>query len=77
MPEDKFNQVKFQSEKTKYKKLIFSLSWFHSLIIERNKFKSLGWNIKYDFSDSDWITSDQILLMCLDTATDKTTDGNR
>lgn len=77
MPDDKFNQVKFSSEKGKYKKLIFSLSWFHSVIIERNKFKSLGWNVAYSFSDADWITSDQILLMVLDSSTDKNQDGNR
>lgn len=77
MPEDKFNQVKFSSEKGKYKKLVFSLSWFHAIIIERNKFKNLGWNIPYSFSDADWITSDQILLMVLDTSTDKNQDGNR
>jgi dynein heavy chain len=58
MPDDKFNQVRFPSEKGKYKKLLFALSWFHSIIIERAKFKSLGWNVKYDFNDSDWITSD-------------------
>ena len=57
MPEDKFN-IKMQSEKAKYKKLVFALSWFHSIILERIKFKSLGWNLKYDFNDSDWITSD-------------------
>jgi len=77
MPDDKFNQVKFSSEKGKYKKLIFSLSWFHAIIIERNKFKSLGWNVAYSFSDADWITSDQILLMVLDSSTDKNQDGNR
>lgn len=77
MPDDKFNQVKFPSEKGKYKKLLFALSWFHSIIIERNKFKSLGWNVKYEFSDSDWVTSDQILLMCLDVNSDKTSDQGR
>jgi dynein heavy chain len=77
MPDDKFNNVKFKSENGKYKKLVFALSWFHSIIIERNKFKSLGWNLKYDFNDSDWITSDNILQLCLDSNMDKTQDGNR
>jgi dynein heavy chain len=57
MPDDKFS-IKIQSEKAKYKKLVYALSWFHSIILERIKFKSLGWNLKYDFNDSDWITSD-------------------
>jgi dynein heavy chain len=76
MPDDKFS-IKIQSEKAKYKKLVYALSWFHSIILERIKFKSLGWNLKYDFNDSDWITSDQILLMCLESSTDKSQDGNR
>ena len=63
MPEDKFQKI---SEKVKYKKLLFSLCWFHSIIIERKKFKSLGWNIGYDFNDSDWSTADRILKMYLD-----------
>jgi dynein heavy chain len=49
MPDDKF------SDKAEYmvnfKKLMFSLSWFHSIVIERKKFKTLGWNVVYDFND--------------------------
>ena len=38
----------------KYKKLLFSLCFFHSILIERRKFLMLGWNISYDFNDSDF-----------------------
>lgn len=38
----------------KYKKLLFSLCFFHSVLIERKKFQNLGWNMVYSFNDSDF-----------------------
>jgi len=50
----------------KYKKLLFSLVYFHSALIERKKFLSLGWNIMYEFNDSDFDVCENILSIYLD-----------
>ncbi|KAL3268444.1 hypothetical protein HHI36_007555, partial [Cryptolaemus montrouzieri] len=38
----------------KYKKLLFSLCFFHAILLERKKFQQLGWNVIYSFNDSDF-----------------------
>ena len=58
--------------KHKYKKLLFSLVWFHALILERRKFKALGWNIPYEFNNSDFIICESILRIYIDEYPEKT-----
>ena len=48
--------------------MLFSLCWYHSLLIERKRFRSLGWNVNYDFNDSDFDTADKILTIFLNEA---------
>lgn len=36
-----------------WRSMIFGISMFHAVIQERKKFGPLGWNIMYEFNDSD------------------------
>ncbi|XP_024516360.1 LOW QUALITY PROTEIN: dynein heavy chain 6, axonemal, partial [Selaginella moellendorffii] len=49
-----------------WKKLVFSIAFFHAVIQERRKFGPLGWNVKYDFNSSDLECAMQTLHMFLE-----------
>ncbi|XP_053425879.1 dynein axonemal heavy chain 2 isoform X5 [Nycticebus coucang] len=63
MTEPQFSRC---SKPAKYKKLLFALCFFHSVLLERKKFLQLGWNIVYGFNDSDFEVSENLLSLYLD-----------
>ncbi|KAF5831208.1 dynein-1-beta heavy chain, flagellar inner arm I1 complex [Dunaliella salina] len=63
LTEEGYSQCKAAS---KYQKLVFALSYFHSVLLERRKFRTLGLNIPYDFNDTDFSVSDDLLKTYLD-----------
>ena len=52
--EESYTECKAQH---KYQKLLFALIYFHSVLLERRKFRSVGLNIPYDFNDTDYKVS--------------------
>lgn len=61
--EEQFSACK---AKEKYKKLLFSLCFFHAILLERKKFQQLGFNVHYSFNDSDFEVSENLLSIYLD-----------
>ncbi|KAH8871924.1 Dynein heavy chain 10, axonemal [Schistosoma japonicum] len=48
--------------------LVYTLAFFHAVIQERRKFGKIGWNINYDFNESDFRVCMQILSTYLQKA---------
>ena len=42
-----------------YRKLVFALAFFHSVILERRKYGPIGWNVHYQWMNSDFNISEQ------------------
>lgn len=55
---------------TAYKSLVYVVSFFHSIILDRRKYGKIGWNVSYDFNESDFNISSSLLSMYLRKAYD-------
>jgi len=53
-------------KETIYRKMVFGVAFFHAIVQERRKFGPLGWNVVYQFNDSDLNTSFTMLKIFLD-----------
>jgi dynein heavy chain len=44
-------------KRDEYKTLLFGLSFFHAIVQDRRKYGPIGWNVRYDFTNEDWMVS--------------------
>ena len=58
-----------------YRPLMYVLCFYHAVVQERRKYGKIGWNVRYDFNDSDIEISQQLLRLYLNSSW-KWSDGD-
>ena len=48
-----------------FKPLVFVTAFFHAIIQDRRKYGKIGWNVNYDFSESDFKISYELINLYL------------
>jgi len=54
-----------------FRPLMYVLAFFHAIVQDRRKFGRIGWNVAYDFNESDFKVSARLLNLYLQKAYDK------
>merc|ERR1719310_16613 len=54
-----------------YRALMFVLAFFHAIVQDRRKFGRIGWNVPYDFNESDFKVSAKLLNLYLQKSFDQ------
>jgi dynein heavy chain len=65
LSEEVYNAADHTEKMLIYKRLLFALAFFHAVILQRRKFGPIGWNIPYEWMDSDFQVSREQLYMYL------------
>ena len=51
-----------------YRPCVYVLTFLHAVVLERRKYGKIGWNVAYDFNDSDLVISRKLLALYLEKA---------
>jgi len=71
MPRDLLDPPSSLPQAPAWRKLVFSVAFFHAILQERRKYGPLGWNIGYEFNTGDLECALKTLGMFLEPALDK------
>lgn len=63
-----FNPSEFDNDDTKKRTILFALSFFHAVVVERRKFGPKGWNNHYNFAIGDLRDSSSVCANYLERA---------